>query len=126
MVKNKKNYLFLGIFALFFILTYAVFQDALPASKNKRIYSEIKSYLPYKIEQRTGGLKIVFSDGREEIKPSNADIFHITDKLDIEWGKEHLLLDGRILVILDDNKNAVKKLELDDKEKAWVAQFFGI
>ena len=71
----------------FFVVGFIGFKDSLPENKNERVYGILKEYLPYTIEKRTGGLAIVYKDGREKEKPKNSQIFHITDKLDKEWGK---------------------------------------
>lgn len=77
-------------------------------------------------KKRTGGLAIIYKDGREKEKPSNAEIFHITDKLEKEWGKEHLKLENNVLIILDKDKKELRKLELNAEEITWIRNFFGI
>lgn len=86
----------------------------------------MKEYLPYTIEKRTGGLAIVYKDGREKEKPKNSQIFHITDKLDKEWGKDNLRLDGNILIVLNKDKQELKRVDLNSQELVWVKEFFGI
>ena len=126
MNKNKKNILLMGLVVLFFIVGFIGFKGALPENKNERVYGILKEYLPYTIEKRTGGLAIVYKDGREKEKPSNAEIFHITDKLEKEWGKEHLKLENNVLIILDKDKKELRKLELNAEEITWIRNFFGI
>lgn len=52
--------------------------------------------------------------------------FHITDKLDKEWGKDNLRLDGNILIVLDKDKQELKRVDLNSQELVWVKEFFGI
>ena len=126
MDKNKKNILLILLVAIFFIVGFIGFKDSLPENKNERVYGILQEYLPYTIEKRTGGLAIVYKDGREKEKPKNSQIFHITDKLDKEWGKDNLRLDGNILIILDKDKKELKKIELSGEEIIWARGFFGI
>ncbi|MGJ0320987.1 hypothetical protein [Aliarcobacter cryaerophilus] len=51
---------------------------------------------------------------------------HITDKLDKEWGKENLRLDGNILIVLNKDKQELKRVDLNSQELVWVKEFFGI
>ncbi len=113
MSKNTKNLLLLGLVAIFFVIGFIGFKDSLPEEKNERVYSIIQEYLPYTIEKRTGGLAIDYKDGREKEKPKNSEIFHIADKLDKEWGKEHLRIENSSLIILDKNKIEIKKIEVN-------------
>ncbi len=126
MSKNMKNILLIGLVAIFFVMGFIGFKDALPEEKNDRVYAIIKEYLPYVVEKRTGGLAIVYKDGREKEKPKSSEIFHITDKLDKEWGKEYLKLENNILTVLDKDKNELRKIELNNNEILWVKSFFGI
>ncbi|AXK48504.1 hypothetical protein CRU87_09365 [Aliarcobacter trophiarum LMG 25534] len=122
----NKNILMLVLVAIFFVVGFFGFKSSLPEDKNKRVYSILEEFLPYTIEKRTGGLAIVYKDGREKEKPKNSEIFHITDRLDKEWGKESLRVDGNTLIILDKDKQELKRVELDTKELSWVKEFFGI
>lgn len=126
MNKNKKNILLIGLIVIFFIVGFIGFKGALPENKNHRVYTILQEYFPYTLEKRTGGLAIIYKDGREKEKPSNAEIFHITDKLEKEWGKEHLKLENNVLIILDKDKKESRKLELNAEEIAWIKNFFGI
>ncbi len=98
MDKNKKNILLILLVAIFFIVGFIGFKDSLPDNKNERVYGIVQEYLPHTIEKRTGGLAIVYKDGREKEKQKNSQIFHITDKLDKEWGKANLKIYGKIFV----------------------------
>lgn len=124
MSKNTKNLLLLGLVAIFFVIGFIGFKDSLPEEKNERVYSIIQEYLPYTIEKRTGGLAISYKDGREKEKPKNSEIFHIADKLDKEWGKEHLRIENSSLIILDKNKIEIKKIEVNQEEILWIKKFF--
>jgi len=126
MSKNMKNVLLLGFFVIFFVVGFLGFKNSLPANKNHRVYEEVKPYLPYTLEKRLGGFSIVYKDGQEKEKPTNAEIFHITDKLDKAWGKEFLTFENDNLIILNSEKKEIKRLILSPEEKAWVKDFFGI
>ena len=115
MNKNKKNILLIGLIVIFFIVGFIGFKGALPENKNHRVYTILQEYFPYTLEKRTGGLAIIYKDGREKEKPSNAEIFHITDKLE-----------NNVLIILDKDKKELRKLELNAEEIVWIKSFFGI
>ncbi len=66
MDKNKKNILLILLVAIFFVVGFIGFKDSLPENKNERVYGILQEYLPYTIEKRTGGLAIVYKDGREK------------------------------------------------------------
>lgn len=124
-MKNSKIFLLVFI-VIVFIVGFIGFKDSLPQNKNDRVYTILQEYLPYTLEKRLGGFSIVYKDGRDKEKPSNADLFHITDKLDKDWGKEYLKLENSILVVLDKDKKELRKIELSQDELIWVKEFFGI
>jgi hypothetical protein len=124
-VKNSKFFI-IGFIVIVFIVGFLGFKDSLPQDKNQRVYAMLQEYFPYTLEKRVGGLTIVYKDGREKEKPSNAQIFHITDTLDKEWGKEYLKIENSSLVVLDKEKKELKKIELNQEELIWVKEFFGI
>lgn len=124
-MKNSKIFL-LAFIVIVFIVGFIGFKDSLPQNKNDRVYTILQEYLPYTLEKRLGGFSIVYKDGRDKEKPSNADLFHITDKLDKDWGKEYLKLENSILVVLDKDKKELRKIELSQDELIWVKEFFGI
>lgn len=126
MNKSKKSILLIVLISIFFLVGFIGFKDSLPEDKNQRVYGVLQEYLPYTIEKRTGGLAIVYKDGREKDKPKNSEIFHITDKLDKDWGKESLKLEGNILIVLNKERQEIKKIELNNEEIIWVKDFFGI
>lgn len=124
-MKNSKFFI-IGFIVIVFIVGFLGFKDSLPQDKNQRVYAMLQEYFPYTLEKRVGGLTIVYKDGREKEKPSNAQIFHITDTLDKEWGKEYLKIENSSLVVLDKEKKELKKIELNQEELIWVKEFFGI
>lgn len=124
-MKNSK-YFILAFIVIVFIVGFIGFKDSLPQNKNERVYAILQEYLPYTLEKRFGGLSIVYKDGKQKEKPSNAEIFHITDKLDKQWGKEYLKLENNILVVLDREKKEIKRVDLNQDELKWVKEFFGI
>lgn len=124
-MKNSK-YFILAFIVIIFIVGFIGFKDSLPQNKNERVYAILKEYLPYTLEKRLGGFSIVYKDGKQKEKPSNAEIFHITDRLDKQWGKEYLKLENNILVVLDREKKEIKRVDLNQDELKWVKEFFGI
>lgn len=126
MKKKQTNYLFLGFLAIFFLIGYVSFKDALPEEKNQRVYSLIQPHLPYTVERRLGGFTITDKLTGEKEKPPASESMKFMDKLDKQWGKEFLQLKGDELVILNRQKEVMQTISLSSKEKAWVKYFFGI
>lgn len=126
MKSSTKNGLILGFIFVAFIVGFIGFKNSLPEEKNQKLYPILQEYFPYTLQKRFGGLEIVYKDGRDVQKPKNTQIFHITDEIEKEWAKEYLLLQGNILIILDDNKKEIKKLQLDGEELLWLKEYFGI
>lgn len=125
MSKNTKAYLITAFIAVFFVVGFFAFKEALPEDKNQRVYNILKPYLPYELEKRLGGLTIIYKDGREKEKPKSANIFLITDEIDKEWGREYLRVKNGTLEILDKDKNILKSVEVSQDELAWLRSFFG-
>ncbi len=125
MSKNTKAYLITAFIAVFFVVGFFAFKEALPEDKNQRVYNILKPYLPYELEKRLGGLTIIYKDGREKEKPKSANIFLITDEIDKEWGREYLRVKNGILEILDRDKSVIKSVEVSQSELAWLRSFFG-
>ncbi|MFA7084782.1 MAG: hypothetical protein WC141_09625 [Arcobacteraceae bacterium] len=123
---KSKNLLLIGFLAAFFFIGFIAFKDAMPEDKNKRVYSVIKLYLPYTYERSLSGFNIVNKKTGEKEQPPASEALKYMDKLDKEWGKEFLKLDGNTLIILDDNKESLKQIEITPEEKAWVQSFFEI
>lgn len=126
MSKKNNNLLLLGFLVGFFIIGYVSFKDALPEDKNKRVYSALQPYLPYTIEKRLGGFTIIDKKTGDKEKPPASEALKFMDSLDKKWGKEFLKVDGNILMILDEQKQVIKKMEITTEEKIWVEKFFEI
>ncbi len=110
---------------LFFF--YQAYQDSKPEYRDKRVYNEIREFIPYKIEKRVGGLNIVSTKTNVKEKPPASQIYHRLDDLEKLWGKTHLKLSGSELTILDDNNKTVKNLTLqNESEIAYIKNFFGL
>jgi hypothetical protein len=126
MSKKNNNLLLLGFLVGFFIIGYVAFKDALPQDKNQRVYSTIQPYLPYIIEKRLGGFTIIDKKTGDKEKPPASEALKFMDTLDKRWGKQFLKLEGNVLMILDENKQIIKQLELTPEEKSWTQNFFEI
>jgi hypothetical protein len=126
MTTKNSNFLLLGFLVAFFIIGFIAFQNAMPQNKNERVYSILKPYLPYSVEKRLGGFTIVDKKTDEKTKPPASEALIFMDSLDKQWGKEFLKLEGNVLIILDENKQIIKQLEISPEEKKWVEAFFEI
>ncbi len=106
---------------------YQAYIDAKPEDRNKRVYQELKPYIPYKVEKRVGGLSIVSTLNDAKEKPPAAQVYHRLDQLEKLWGKDHLRVEGSTLLVLDDKNETVKTIELQNKsERLYIKNFFGI
>lgn len=111
----------------FFFLAVTAFIKAQPESRDKRVYAELKPYIPYKIEKKMSRLRIVNTKTGEKFEPSNLDIYHVLDNLEKDWGEKHLRREGDLLVVFDDKNQTLKKIPLrDESAKAYVQHFFGL
>jgi hypothetical protein len=110
---------------LFFF--YNAYQVAKPEDRNKRVYSELKEFIPYKIERRVGGLNIISTKNDVKEKPPASQIMHRLDQLEKQWGEKHLILDGNSLSVLDDENKTVKTITLqNESEIGYIKNFFGL
>ncbi len=126
MSKKNNNLLLLGFLVGFFIIGYVSFKDALPQDKNHRIYTTIQPYLPYTIEKRLGGFTIIDKKTGDKEKPPASEALKFMDTLDKQWGKSYLKIEGNVLMILGENKEVLKQIEMTLEEKKWVETFFEI
>ncbi len=116
-----------AMLAAFVFLSLALFFENMPAPKNKRIYEAILPYFPYQIKKELGGIDIHDKIKDKDLDIANAKVYVVFDQLLKKWGQKHLRVAGRYLIVLDDNGNPVKKIELkNQKEAQWVKEFFGI
>lgn len=117
--------LFLAAGMLFF--GYQAYQESKPSDKNSRLYSELKPYIPYKIEKRIGGLSIVSSENDIKEKPPASKVFKRLEQLEQLWAKSHLVLEGDSLRVIDENNNTLKVITLQNQEeKTWIKSYFGL
>ncbi len=117
--------LVLAFLTLFLFLSISALIQNMPAPKNKRVYEEILPYFPYKIEKELGGIDIVDKRTGEDLDIANSKVYLAFDDLLKKWGKTHLKLENKELIILDDNGKEVKRVQLQNpKEVEWVINFF--
>ncbi len=112
---------------IFIFLSITALLENMPAPKNKRIYEAILPYFPYKITKELGGIDIVDKRTGEDLDIANSKVYLAFDDMLKKWGKTHLKLEGKYLVVLDDNGKEIKRIELKtQKELSWVKNFFGL
>jgi hypothetical protein len=115
----------LALGMLFFF--YNAYQEAKPESRNTRVYNELKEFIPYRLEKRFTGLSITSTKNDKVEKPPSSQVMHRFDQLEKQWGMGHLLLDGNILTVLDDDNKTVKTITLqNESEMGYVKKFFGL
>ncbi|MCK5110101.1 MAG: hypothetical protein KAQ94_01180 [Arcobacteraceae bacterium] len=125
--KNFKlsNLFIIGLTILFFVLGFNALQDAQPEHKSKRIYKELKEYIPYYLEKRVGGFQIMMKGSKEKEKPPITEVFSRLDQLEKGWGKEFLKIVDNDLIIMDKNGTQIGKIPFHlPEEKQWVKTFF--
>jgi hypothetical protein len=121
------NLFIVALTILFFALGYKALQDAQPSHKNKRIYKELKKYIPYYLEKRVGGFSILSKDDNIKEKPPITEVFMRLEQLEKGWGMEHLRIINNDLIILDKNGKTIEKITFHlQEEKEWVKTFFGL
>lgn len=121
----KKKLLLFAFFAIFMFLGIMALKEGMPTPKNERVYSILQKHMPYTLEKRVGGYSILSNETGIKEKPPAKDLFLRLEQLEKLWGKEFLVLDNDILVILDKNKNEITRVELKTKEeKDWVKEYF--
>jgi hypothetical protein len=119
--------IFVGLIFIFIFLSFVAFQGAMPESKNKRIQSILKPYLPYTLEKRLGGLTIVNKKTGVKEKPENAVVYKRLDELEKNWGKKHLVLKQNTLNIINDKNITVKTIKINNKkEMKFINKFFNL
>jgi hypothetical protein len=119
--------MFIGLIFVFAFLSFIAFKNALPKRKNKIVMNALSTYIPYKLEKRLGGLTIINTKTGTKEKPKNDVIFKRLDKLEMEWGKKHLIINGSILSIINDKNQTVKSFKLENKKQInFVHNFFKI
>ncbi len=111
-----RKYLPFALFAGFLLFGLNAFMQSRPAPKNTRIYTEVQHFSPYFLDKRFGGLEIRSkTDPDFKEKPNNMTLFQEFERLEREWGKQHLKLQKNTLLILDDNGTVQKEVPLQNK-----------
>lgn len=124
---KTNNLILIGLLIGFFLLGYNALEESKPEYKDKRIYSELKNYMPYFLEKRFGGYSIVSKITKEKEKPPATEVFKRLEQLEKMWGKEFLKISDNSLIIVDKNGTQVGKIEFHlQSEKKWVKSYFGI
>ncbi len=126
-MKKYNKYLPLALGLGFLMLALVAFIKGQPQSRDKRVYEQLKPYIPYKIEKKIGGLRIRNTKTDEKIEPSNIEVYNVLDNLEKDWGEKHLQREQNTLIIVDDNNKTIKTITLkNDHEKAYIHNFFGL
>jgi hypothetical protein len=124
---NVKKALIFAFFTAFLILGAVSMQRAMPDPKEDRIYMEIKTYSPYLVEKRIGGLTIIDKRYDTKEKPNASDMYHRLDELEKTWGKESLKVEGNEVLITNEKGELVGKVLIQNqKEREFLKTFFGI
>ncbi len=119
------NIFIIGLTILFFVLGFKALQDAQPQHHNKRVYKELKAYIPYYLEKRVGGFSIMMKGSSEKEKPPIDQVFSRLDQLEKGWGKDALKIVNNNLIVMDKNGTQIGKIILKtQEEKQWVKTFF--
>jgi len=121
------NYFIIGLTIVFFVLGFQALQNAQPEPKNKRIYKELKAYMPYYLEKRVGGFSILSKNDKIKEKPPITEVFSRLDQLEKGWGMKHLKIVASDLIVTDTNGTQIGKISFKEPaEKIWIETFFGI
>ena len=112
----------------FLLFGTSAFIQSKPTDKNTRIYTIVKTYSPYYIEKRFGGLQIRSkADENFKEKPDNMEIFHRFESLEKQWGQKHLSLKDHTLIIRDDTGTTLQSIPLkEEKEYTFLHSYYGI
>lgn len=120
-----KNLLPIALAAGLLFFGWQAYSEAKPESRDKRVYAELKPYIPYKIEKRVGGLSISNTLNDNIEKPPATQVYHRLDELEKLWGKRYLKLEKNQLFVLDDNNKTIKTILLQNEgELSYVKSFF--
>ena len=120
-----QKYLFPALLLGFLLVSIVTFINSQPQTRNKRVYSILKEYMPYKFEKKLSGLVIIDKKTGKKYKPKSSDLFHVLDNLEKDWGDKHLFREGDKLIVVDDENKTIKTITLkDDKERAYIKEFF--
>ena len=125
--REMNKYLIMAFSALLFFMGLTAFFKAQPEYQEKRVYTLLKPYIPYKLEKKVTGLLIRNTKTDEKIEPKPSDLYHVRDGLEKDWGKTHLRLQGDTLTVVDDNNQTVETIMLQtEDERAYIHNFFSL
>ena len=118
----------LAIALLIFFLTGVAFVIGKPQAKDRRLYPIIKQYLPYKVENGLGGLKILKKDDPKfKEEPDAINFYQRLQELERDWAKKHLKVGKNRLQILDKDGKVLKDIEIkNQKESNFLKDYFGV
>ncbi|HFQ60821.1 MAG TPA: hypothetical protein ENK39_00795 [Epsilonproteobacteria bacterium] len=127
-MQSLRKYLPFALFAAFFALAILAFISSKPSPKNERIYKAVQQYSPYYLDRRLGGLTIKNKEDENfKEKPTNMTLFKEFERLERNWGKQHLKLDNNTLLILDNNGTTLSTLPLHtEKEVQFIYHYYGV
>ncbi|MFT7823476.1 MAG: hypothetical protein ABXS92_01820 [Sulfurimonas sp.] len=127
-MKSVNKYLPFALGLAFLILGISAFFESRPSAKNERVYSTVKAYSPYYMEQRFGGIQIMSKEDPDfKEKPSNMDLFKRLETLEKGWGQKHLKIEKGSLFILDDNGSTLSSLPLlSEEEYTFIQRYYGV
>jgi hypothetical protein len=121
-----RKYLFPALALGFFLISFVTLINSKPEHRNKRVYELIKPYMPYKIEKKVSGLKIIDTTSGKKYEPKTSDFYHVLDNLEKDWGDRYLRVEGNRLIIVDDENRTIKTILLQNRdERAYIKEFFG-
>ena len=127
-MNQMRKFLPIALALVFLMLGLVAFFESRPSSKNERIYTFVKTYSPYYLEKRFGGLQIQHrTDPNFKDKPSNTALFKEFETLEKNWGQGHLKIDGGTLLVLDENATTVGSIPiLSNDELTFIHHYYGI
>ena len=124
-MQKYSKYLGIALGLGFFLMAFVAFINGQPQKRDRRVYMQLKPYIPYKIEKKMSGLYILDTKTGKKIEPSNREVYNVLDNLEKDWGAAHLRLQGDHLIVVGDANKTLKTITLPDpKAKAWVRKFF--
>ncbi len=123
---SRKIGVALGVTILF--LTFVAFIIGRPETRDKRVYPEVRKYMPFEIQKSLGGLRILRKDDPKfKEEPDAVNFYSRLQYLERDWAKTHLKLKGNLLEIFDKNQTKVKELKLkNSREIEFVKRYFGV
>ncbi len=123
-----RKYLFIFLALGFIFLGFSAYIQAKPEDRNERIYSKVKESSPYYLQKRFSGITILSREDEDfKEKPTSMEFYRVFDGLQKRWGKSHLQLTNRELIILDNNGTKVDAITLQSEDEIlFIHKFYGI